>query len=214
MENKEPMKTGTTTVGLICKDGVVLAADKRSTSGRMIMSKKFVKVHQIDDAMAVTIAGLVSDAQLFTKLIKAEIRLKKIRTNKALSVKEAANLLSGMVYSNIRTPSMVPGIVGFLIAGVDEAGSHLYNIGIDGSLTEIEEFDSDGSGSVFALGCLETIYKKGLTLEDGVKLAVKAVNAALQRDSASGDGVDVITIDSKGVKRVLTKEVKTNLVEE
>ena len=203
-------KTGTTTIGIKCKEGIVLAADKRATAGHMIVDKHAEKLHQIDTHIALTIAGLVSDAQLLTKLARAEIQLKKLRTHAPVTVKEAANLLANLSYTNIRRMSMVPGIVGFVVGGMDIEGGHLYNIGIDGSITEEEDYTSDGSGSVFAYGVLETMYKKDLSVDEGIKLALKGLSAAIQRDSASGNGVDVITITKDGVKRVLSKrfEVK------
>ena len=182
----EQMQTGTTTVGIVCKDGLVLAADKRVTAGYLIANKKFVKVHQVADKIGLTIAGLVSDAQLLTKLVRAEIKLMEIQTHRKLTVKEASNLLAGMNYSNIRRPSMVAGIVGFLIGGHDDQdGFTLYNIGIDGSIIKKDDYDSEGSGSVFALGVLESDYRPGLSTEEGIKLVQRAVNAALQRDTCS-----------------------------
>ncbi len=214
MEEKEKeklMKTGTTTIGLVCKDGIILAADKRVSTGYMIAHKKFRKILTVSDDIAVTIAGLVSDAQLLSKLIKAEIKLKDIQTGRKARVKEAAHLLSGIVYSNIRKMSMVPGIVGFLLGGKDEDGFHLFNLGIDGSLTTIDDYTVDGSGSVFAIGVLETIYKKGISVDEGVKVVVKAMNAALQRDMATGNGLDVVAITAKGVKVVLEKELELKI---
>jgi len=209
-DDKQLKKTGTTTVGIVCKDGIVLAADKRVTAG-YIANKHFKKVSIITDRLAITMAGLVSDAQLLTRLIKAELKLKDVQTGRVSTTSEAANLLAGMLYSNIRRMSMVPGIVGFLIAGSDQYGHQLYDLGVDGSIIGIRDFASDGSGSVFAMGVLETLYKKGMTVDEGVKLAVKAVNAALQRDTASGDGIDVVTVTSKGVKTVLAKEITYGL---
>jgi len=77
--NENQAKTGTTTLAILCKDGVILAADRRVTAG-MIMHKKYRKVIQITDRIAITVAGLVSDIQLLTKLIQAEIKLKDIQT--------------------------------------------------------------------------------------------------------------------------------------
>lgn len=214
MEDKDKeklVKTGTTTVGIVCSDGIVMAADKRSTAGYMVANKRQKKIVQISDNMAVTQAGLVSDAQLLSKLIKAEIKLKDIQTRRHTTVKEAANLLAGMLYQNIRKFSTVQGIVGFLLAGVDEEGFHLYDLGIDGSITKIDDFASDGSGSVFALGMLESSYKKDITVDEGVKLVVKAINSALQRDMASGDGIDIVTITKAGYKEVKTVELETKL---
>ncbi len=205
------LKTGTTTVGIVCKDGIVLAADKRATAGHMIVDKRADKVHIISDDFAVTIAGTVSDAQLTIKLIRAELKLKEVRTYKKPSAKEAANLLGGILYSSIRRPSMLPGIAHFLLGGKDVHGLHLYDLFPDGSITRITDFISSGSGSVFAYGVLETQWKKDMSTDDAVALAVKAVNTALQRDSASGNGIDVLVINEKEIKRVLHKEVAYSL---
>ena len=205
------LNTGTTTIGILCKDGVVLAADKRATAGHMIVDKRAEKVHVLSDDFAVTIAGNVSDAQLIIKLIKAELKLKEVRTYKKPSAKEAANLLGGILYSHIRRMSMLPGVAHFLMAGKDMQGVHLYDLFPDGSVTKITDFIYSGSGSVFAYGVLETQYKKDLTTDEAVALAVKAVNTALQRDSASGNGIDVVVVNEKEIKRVMHKELVCNL---
>lgn len=207
---KDIATTGTTTVGLVCKDGIVLGADKRVTAG-YIVSKKFKKVFPINETMAITVAGVVSDVQLLTKLIKAELKLKDLQTGRASSVREAANLLAGFLYNNSRKMSMVPGIAAFLLGGADEEGFHLFDLGIDGSVNEVDDFIADGSGSVFALGVLEASYKKGESVEEGVKVAVRAINSALQRDIASGNGADIIAITDKGVKLVFEKEIISKL---
>ncbi len=211
MDNDNVLKTGTTTVGIVCKDGVVLAADKRATAGHLIANKKADKVHAIADKIAVTTAGSVSDLQLLVKLGQAELRLKKIRTGQESSVKEAANLMARMVYSNIRKMSMLPGVSHFVLGGADETGFYIYDLFADGSITEVDDFISSGSGSVMAYGVLETLYKKGLTLDEGIKLAAKCVNAAIQRDSASGGGIDIVTINEKGLKKVVQKEIESKI---
>jgi len=211
MEDINPAKTGTTILGIWCKEGVIIAADKRTTAGGMIVAKiakKSKKLSKIADRMMVGQTGLVSDAQLLTKLIKAEIKLKDIQTNRQTSVKEAANLLAGMSYANIRRPSMVPGIVAFLMAGYDEEGGpQLFNIGVDGSILKVEDYESEGSGSVFALGTLEANFKKGMTTDEATNLAIQAINAAMQRDTASGNGIDVYVITEKGIRHLVTKLV-------
>ncbi len=204
-------KTGTTTVAVVCKDGVVLAADKRSSAGFMVAHKKVKKILPITDWIAVTTAGTVSDIQLLVKLSRAEIKLKDLQTNRASSVKETANLVSGLVYANFRKPSLVPGITSFLLAGKDSEGFHCYTLGVDGSVLEVDDYAADGSGEVFALGVFETLYKKGVSVEEGIKLAVRAVNAALQRDPMSGNGIDVVTITEKGIQTVMEKELALKL---
>src|SRR3990167_5139232 len=192
MEDKE-LKTGTTTIGIVCKDGIVLAADKRATSVYLITYKKFDKIITITDNIAVTVAGTVSDVQLLTKYLKAELKLKDIRTGRETTVKEASSLLANFVYNNIRKYSLIPGISHFIVGGKDSSGFHLYDLSPDGSIVEVDDYISSGSGSVMVFGVLETLYKKGLSVEEGVKLAAKGVNAAVQRDIASGNGIDIVT---------------------
>ncbi len=207
----QQLKTGTTTIGIVCKDGIVLAADKRATAGTMIVDKRADKVHILSERFAATIAGSVSEAQLLIKLIRAELRLKEMRTLKSPTVKEAANLLGGMLYASLRRMSMFPAVTHFLLAGKDNTGMHLYDLFPDGSVTHVPDYISSGSGSVFAYGVLETHYKEGMTTADGVKLAVKCINTALNRDSASGNGVDVVVISDKEIKQVLQKQVEVTL---
>jgi len=209
---KEDLKTGTTTIGLICKDGIVLAADKRASAGYLVAEKKMDKILPITDDIAVTTAGSVSDVQMLLKLIKAQIKLVSYRRNKDLTVKEATNLLASMVYSAVRRPSMVPSITGFLVGGQDPEGFHLYEVGIAGSIIKSVDYKAAGSGMEFALGVLESSYTKDLPLKEAIKLAVKAVNTAIQRDIASGNGIDVVTITKEGQRRVLEKEINTNIL--
>ncbi len=208
MEKELLKKTGTTTIAIVCKDGVVLAADRRMTMGYMIAGRKFEKITILNEDTAMTMAGLVSDAQLLTKVIKAQLRLDTIRRGKKPSTKEIANLVGNLVYGNIRKFSTIPGIVGFMLAGRDDKGYHLYDIGVDGAVGLQDEYYSEGSGSEFAFGVLEAGYNKDMLVDDGIKLALKALNAALQRDVASGSGYDVIAITKEGAKKVLEKEIK------
>lgn len=209
---EKQLKTGTTTLALVCKDGLVLAADKRATAGYLIAANKVDKVIQINKDIAVTIAGTVSDIQLVAKLIKAEIKLKEVRTGKKITVKEAANLLGGIIYSNIRKFSVIPGITHFIIGGRDYMGVHLYDLSPDGSITEVDDFVSSGSGSTFVYGILEDEYKNGLSVKEGVDLAKRSVFAATKRDIASGNGIDVVTISTQnGVEKVFTQVLETKL---
>jgi len=202
------MNTGTTTLGLICKDAIILAADKRATAGHFIVAKNIEKVIKLNDRMAVTIAGSVSDIQLLVKVIKAELNLKDIRTNRKSTVKEAANLLSGIVFNNIRATY---GISHFIFAGYDDSGLHLYDIYPDGSIQEHDKFVSSGSGSVLVYGVLESQYKPNLSIQDGQELALKAVSTALQRDIGSGEGVLVMSITKDGIKTIADRKVPTTI---
>ncbi|MBU2638196.1 MAG: proteasome subunit beta [Nanoarchaeota archaeon] len=206
---KDMVAHGTTTVGLVCKEGIILAADRRASAGYFVADKKAQKIQRITDYMAITTAGLVSDTQLFTRIIRAQLKLLKIRKGKEPTVEEASNLLASLAYVNIRRPSMVPGIVGFLLGGMDKTGFGLYEIGVDGSTSKADDYKTDGSGSYVAVGVLETLYKKDMTMQEGIELAVKALNAAMQRDIATGNGIDVLTITKDGVKNVISRQFDT-----
>ncbi len=215
MENdmkQNVMKTGTTTIGIVYKDGILLAADRRATAGNMIANKKAIKVVEITEKIAVTMAGTVSDAQLLINLAQAELRLKKIRTGRELQVKEAAHLFARMVYSNIRRMSLIPGVSHFLLGGSDSTGQHLYDIFPDGSITDVEDFVSSGSGSVFAYGVLENSYKNNMTEQEALDLALRGLNAALQRDSASGNGIDILVITKDGMKKLVDRDVTPKVI--
>ncbi len=205
----ETLKTGTTTLGIAVKDGVILAADKRATAGNFIANKDIRKIIEINTEMALTVAGTVSDVQLIAKILKAELKLKEIKTGRKNTVREAANLLAGMVYQNIRKFSTIPGISHFLFAGSDQSGVSMYEIYPDGSINEVKDFVSSGSGSVMAYGVLETSYRPDLQLKDGEELAMKAMKAALSRDSASGNGYDMILITRKGIQQLVSKTIPT-----
>jgi len=198
------MKTGTTTVGIVTREGVVFAADKRETMDYLIAHKVFEKIFEVTDRIGLTMAGLVGDAQLLAKYLKVEMELYRIRKQKKPNVKAACTLLSHILFSNRMSP--FPYYVQILLGGVDETGSHLFSLAADGGSVE-DKYISTGSGSVIAYGVLEEGYKENLSLEEGIKLAIRSVNAAMQRDVYSGNGIDVVTITKQGFKRIDEKEV-------
>ena len=207
VDDKDILKTGTTTVAMKCKDGIVLCADKRVTAGYLVANKKFKKIVEVTDKIAVTTAGTVSDVQLLIRLLKAELKLRDIRTNRETLVYEAVSLLSTLVYNNIRQFSTIPGISHFIVGGTDNKGEHIFDVGADGSVTEVDDYVSSGSGSVMAYGVLETLYKEDITVAEAVELGKKAINAAVQRDIASGNGIDIFVITKDGLRKEYTKEL-------
>jgi proteasome beta subunit len=202
--SKDEMKHGTTTLGLITKEGVVIAADKRATMGYLIAHKNVDKVVKITDRILMTTAGMVGDAQMIAKYLKAELELYEIRKKSKVTLKAASTLLANILYGNRFT---VPFYVQLLLAGVDETGYHLYSVGPDGSNLE-DKFISTGSGSVMAYGVLEDNYKEGLSLKEGIYIAARAIKAAMARDIATGEGIDVYTITKKGITKVPKEEIQ------
>ncbi len=197
-------KTGTTTVGLVAKDAVILAADKRATMGSMVASRNVEKIVKINDYMALTTAGSVGDVQALTRLLRAEMELYENLSHKKPSVKAASTLLANILFQ--QRMSFLPYYVQLIIAGYDTK-PRLFSLDAGGSSIE-EKYTSTGSGSPFAYGFLEENYKEGLSKEEAVKLAAKAVSAATKRDVYSGEGIDVWIIDKNGIKKLKKEEVK------
>jgi proteasome beta subunit len=199
---KNIMHSGTSLVGIVCKDGVVMAGDKKVTLGGQIVSDKdFAKVHMLNKFAIISWTGAVSDAQLLTKQLTAEIRLKELKDKKRITVKEIASLIAMITYRNAR---QMPFMVGTMLGGVNEEGTtELYSIGPDGSLKQVKDYDANmSSGMPYILGLLERQYKKGLNVEEGAKLAIEAIKSSSERDTASGFGVDVFEITKDGIKQV------------
>lgn len=204
------LKTGTTILGIVCKDGVVMASDRQITAGTLVVGKKFPKIVQINDYLLVSFTGMVSDAQRVPKLLAAELKIKELRSKSRPSVKQAASLLSSLNYQGIRQPSILPQQVGFLIGGFNEDGtSELYTIEPSGSIVKVDDYDANfGSGMPFVLGLLERQYKKDITVKEGVELAKESIKSSTQRDVASGYGIDVFTITKSGISKVVDTEIK------
>lgn len=179
---------GTTTVGLIAGEYTVLAADKRATAGMLIASRTVKKIVRLTDYSAMTVSGLVADAQALAEVVREEARLYELSNGVRLSVRGIATLLSNILFSSKWFPYLVQLIVG----GYDNR-PRLYTLDPYGSLTE-ETYTATGSGSPVAYGVLEDSYREDLSLEDAVKVAVSAVKSAIRRDVATGDGVDVVII--------------------
>ncbi|WP_018153659.1 MULTISPECIES: archaeal proteasome endopeptidase complex subunit beta [Methanothermococcus] len=199
---KQYMK-GTTTVGLICDDGVVLATDKRATMGNLIADKEAKKLYKIDDYIAVTIAGSVGDAQSLVRIISAETKIYKMRTGNNMTPLSCATLMSNILHGNRHYPLLTQLIVG----GYDQLhGPRLYSLDPLGGINEETSFTATGSGSPTAYGVLESEYKRDMDIKKGIKVAAKALVSAMERDAFSGNGMSLATINKDGVKLFSDKE--------
>jgi proteasome beta subunit len=211
--SKNILKSGTSIVGIVCKDGVVMAGDRRSTAGGgngpgIVIGKNKLKIRKINDYLIAAYTGSVSDIELTNKVIAAELKLLHLRTKSRPTVEEAANLLGNIVYRNIRAPSMVPSIVGTLAAGIDENGeAKLFSIEPAGSAQEVDTYDANfSSGMPYMLGLLEGEYNKEISVKEGIELAKKTIKAGMERDPASGNGFDIFTLSKSGIQHVISED--------
>ncbi|MFH0949417.1 MAG: archaeal proteasome endopeptidase complex subunit beta [Candidatus Aenigmatarchaeota archaeon] len=204
MQEQQKMETGTTTVGIVYKDGVVLASESKSTLGFLVSSKESKKIYQIDDNIAVTTAGGSGDSQALVRLLKAEINLYKLTRGNVFTVKATASLLSNILQGSRYYPYYSMMIIG----GIDKSGPHVFSIDMLGGY-ERDKYTSTGSGSPMAYGVLEDGFKENMTKEEAIKIAVRAIRSARERDVFSGGKFIVVaTIDSQGLKFVEEEKIK------
>jgi proteasome beta subunit len=194
---------GTTTIGVVCKDGVVLASDTRVSMGYYVAHKHGKKVYRIDDYLAMTIAGTLADAQRIVDVLTANAQLYKIGNGRPMSVSSAARFAANLLFSNRYVPLETEAI----IAGIDDSGPHLFRLDPFGTLTE-EKCVSTGSGSPVAYGVLEDRYGDNVGVEELLPVIFKAVDAAMKRNAATGDSFNISIIDKKGYRELTEKEKK------
>lgn len=200
---EEKLKTGTTTVGLVCKDCVILASESKSTLGWLVSSKTSKKIYQVDEKIAVTTAGGAGDTQALIRMLKAEINLYKMSRNTEFTVKAATTLLANILIGNRYYPYMAMLIIG----GTDKDGFHIFSIDPVGGAEE-DKYTSTGSGSPMAYGVLEDSFKENMTKDEAVRLAVRAIRSARERDVFSGgQNIVVATIDKNGLEYIESEKI-------
>ena len=197
---------GTTTVGITCRDGVILGSDTRVTMGFFIAHHKGKKVYKIDDHLAMTISGGVADAQRVVDILKVNAQLYRLNLARPMPVNSAARLVSNLLFSSRYAPLLAQ----ILIGGMEDSGPHVFSIDPFGSITE-EKCVATGSGSPIAYGVLEDKYKQDATIKEMLPVVVRAIDSAMRRDAASGDNFDVSIIEKKGYRELSEKE-KRNIM--
>jgi proteasome beta subunit len=180
---------GATTIGMVCKDGVVLASEKRISLGSLIMSKTGKKVFRITDRIGAAVAGLTSDFQILIRMIKASVNIYRLDMKRDISTKSAAKLMSNILFQR----KWLPLITDTIVAGFNNGDPHLYTLDLIGSLID-EKYAAVGTGAKVAIGVLEAKYNENINVEEGRELALAAIRAASERDIASGEGIDVLII--------------------
>ncbi|MCK4222855.1 archaeal proteasome endopeptidase complex subunit beta [Candidatus Bathyarchaeota archaeon] len=198
---------GTTTIGVVCNDGIILSSDTRVTMGTFIAHKKGKKIYKIDDHVAMTISGSVADAQRLVDILVVNARLYKIDFRRPIPIKSASRLLSNLLFSSRYYPLLAQIIVG----GIDNSGHHVFSLDPLGSLVE-EKCVSTGSGSPVAYGVLEDKFQEGMPTAEMLPVVVHALKAAMKRNTASGDSFDIAIIDKNGY-RELADDEKASIVE-
>lgn len=202
-ELKNAVLKGTTTIGIVCKNGVVLATDTRAVMGRFVAHKNVKKIYPIEKHLSITIAGVVADAQNVVEILKANARLYRLDKKRFMPVSAASRLAANILFQSRGSPLLMQALIG----GIDDTGAHIYSVDPFGSVTE-ETCVSTGSGSPIAYGVLEDDYRKNMRIDEGVDLVIRAINSAMKRDTASGDSFDVVIVDKEGYRELTDEEKK------
>jgi proteasome beta subunit len=185
---------GATTIGVVCRDGVILASEKRVAYGYLVVSKGGKKVFKIADQIGAACAGLVSDMQILVREVDAQANLFSMDVGRRISVRSAAKLMANILFNRRYAPLITQTI----IAGLDEEGPSLYVLDVLGSVIP-DKYAVVGSGTEIAVGVLEEGYKEEMKLKEAKELVTRAIKSAISRDVMSGDGIDFLMITKEGI---------------
>ncbi len=206
MAPEDLKKTGTTTLGMVCKEGVVIATEQRATMGTLIAHKATKKLYKIDEHLALATAGLVGDLQVLARYLNAEANLYRLKRTVRMPVKSAATLMSNIMNQR----KFAPYYVQLILGGYDNTGGYVYSLDAAGGAIP-DKYTAGGSGSPYVFGVLEDNYRDDMTADEGIDLAVRAITAAKNRDSASGGMISVAVITKEGFKEVPKEEIKKRM---
>lgn len=180
--------TGTTIVGCLFKDGIVLGADTRATAGPIVADKNCEKIHYISESIRCCGAGTAADTEFVTALISSNIELHTLSTGRKPRVVTAMTMLKQRLFQ-------YQGHIGaaLVLGGVDATGAHLFTIHPHGSTDKLP-YVTMGSGSLAAMAVFESGWKPDLERDQALQLVVAAISAGIFNDLGSGSNVDACII--------------------
>ncbi|HYX55088.1 MAG TPA: proteasome subunit beta [Nitrososphaeraceae archaeon] len=183
---------GATAVGISYQGGVVLAAEKRVSFGNFVVNKNTKKTFPVTDFVGAACAGMIADMQVLVRQVGALAKIRKLETRRNVAPNSVAKLMSVIMFERRFFPLLTQVIVG----GV-EGKPQIYTLDPLGSLLP-DEYAAVGTGAEMALGIMDAEYKREFSEDQAKELAVKAIKSSIQRDSSSGDGIDLLMITSNG----------------
>jgi len=186
---------GATAIGVVFSEGVILASERRMSYGTFVMSKSARKLLKITEKIGLACAGLMSDMQVLVKEATYFANMFKYEKNRDMTPHALSKLLSNLLFAN----RMFPLITQTLVGGLDGEKPGVYVLDPVGSVIQ-DEYAAVGTGAEISLGVLEASYKPNMSYEESKELVIKALKAAVERDSGSGNGFDVMAITKKGIK--------------
>ncbi|OYT65073.1 proteasome subunit beta [Candidatus Bathyarchaeota archaeon ex4484_205] len=186
---------GATVIGARCPDGVILAADRRMSYGTFVMSKSAKKLYKVTERIGIGCAGLMGDLQNIVKEAKYHANMFRMDTGREISAHALAKLISNLLFAN----RMFPLLTQIVVGGFDVDKPAVYVLDPVGSVIE-DKYSAVGTGAEVTLGVFESKYKENLDLNSLAEVVIDALKSAAERDSASGNGFDMIIINKKGIE--------------
>jgi proteasome beta subunit len=185
---------GATAVGISYQEGVLLAAEKRVSFGNFVVNKNTKKTFPVTEFVGAACAGMIADMQVLVRQVGALAKIRKLETKRNVAPNSVAKLMSVIMFERRFFPLLTQVIVG----GVD-GKPQIYTLDPLGSLLP-DEYAAVGTGAEMALGIMDAEYKREFSEEKAKELAIKAIKSSIQRDSSSGDGIDLLMITSNGYR--------------
>ncbi|MDN5867102.1 MAG: proteasome subunit beta [Candidatus Nitrosocosmicus sp.] len=184
---------GATAVGITYNDGVLLAAEKRVSYGNFVVNKNTKKTFNVTDHVGAACAGMVADMQVLVRQVSALSKIRKLETRRNIEPNSVAKLMSVIMFERRYFPLLTQVVVGGVTTGKPE----IYTLDPLGSVLP-DRYAAVGTGAEMALGVMDAEFNENLDEEKATNLALKSIRSSIQRDSASGDGIDILIINKNG----------------
>ena len=189
---REAVKRGTTTVGLIFGEGVVLITDRRIDS-HLIEPDSIEKIFQIDDHIGCTASGLVADARVLVDRARVDAQINRITYDEKIQVKTLVKHLCAFKHGYTQYGGVRPFGTTLLIAGIDETRFWLFSTDPSGAYME-HKAGSEGFGRNKAIEYFEKKYKENMTMEEAIDMGIKAIQKGSEK-KLNPDAIEIAVID-------------------
>src|SRR5918911_397858 len=183
---------GATAVGISHVNGVILASEKRVSYGNFLVNKNTRKTFSVTNHVGAACAGMVADMQVLVRQVGALAKIRKLETRRDVAPNSIAKLMSVIMFERRFFPLLTQVIVG----GIDSK-PEIYTLDPLGSVLP-DDYAAVGTGAEMALGIIDSEYKPDMSEGNVRELATRSIRSAIQRDAASGDGIDILYVTKGG----------------
>tara|TARA_Y100000310_G_scaffold267709_1_gene279846 strand:- start:14459 stop:15187 length:729 start_codon:yes stop_codon:yes gene_type:complete len=194
---KKTVKQGSTAIGIVCSDGVLLVTDKRIVDS-LIIPESVEKTFQIDEHIGASASGILSDARVLIENAQTKAQQHRMTYDSKIDVLSIVKAICDLKQICTQSAGLRPFGVSILVAGVDGTGPKLFETDPTGIYFQYRA-SVIGEGETEIEEMLHKQYKESLTVEEGLKLAIKALAKVLDKnfDASRIDAAYVKTNEKK-----------------